>query len=234
MAALRGLLADGYVPPPGSADENEITPTGGKKTQDFKLEVLSRSVDYIHQLLDKISGLESELENERRRTGDGVVPVADDRVVKKRKRTVSNELASTSSTPLLAPTASRLPSISSLLNPQLPSPPMSSPMYPTMHDVPPVLTLPAATSASGAHAPSQRSSSSPRSQSAWTPDEARAASVLLNISSKSDTSGSPSVSPVERRDSIRSMDSISLGPPASAFHPAMTPGGILGMYTSRS
>lgn len=174
MSALRTLLADGYKPPAKAAQEAEDAAqeggAKGKKAQDFKLEVLTRSVEYIHQLLDRISTLESQLSSQEKQQQQQS-PSSSSRNSKssqaalgKRKRAVDDDEAP-------APPPPRLPSISSLLNPQLPSPPMSVPMRPTAQDIPPILTLPAPNKPDGAP---------------WTPDEEHVASLLLNISSPTD------------------------------------------------
>ncbi|EJD51986.1 hypothetical protein AURDEDRAFT_111520 [Auricularia subglabra TFB-10046 SS5] len=176
MTALRTLLADGYKPPAKPAQEaEEAGQEGGvkgkPKAQDFKLEVLTRSVEYIHQLLDRISALETQLSQQQQQQQ----PAPSSRNSKrseaapgKRKRTAEDDEAPAPPPP---PPSTRLPSISSLLNPQLPSPPMSVPMRPTAQDIPPILTLPAPNKADGAP---------------WTPDEEHVASLLLNISSPTD------------------------------------------------
>ncbi|KZV98971.1 hypothetical protein EXIGLDRAFT_726461 [Exidia glandulosa HHB12029] len=222
MSALRTLLADGYCPPHGTAEveAQESTSKPTKKAQDFKLEVLTRSVDYIHQLLDKITNLETQLKSapQQETPSTSTTPTtaqSSDAALGKRKRDEG-------SVPVAAPpNSSRLPSISSLLNPQLPSPPMSAPMRPTMHDIPPILTLPAA-----------RSQKPPSPDSAnWTPDEEHVASLLLNISSnRSDSPTSPQASrhaPVYRGDaetSKRARIGAPIGGPVS-----MTPAGMLGL-----
>jgi len=245
MTALRTLLAEGYVPSTTVVADADTQDAKGKKGQDFKLEVLSRSVEYIHQLLDKVSSLESELEIERRQTASAKdvaccptcsTPVqprfdpleADATISKKRKRSVSDGLALASAG---STSASRLPSISSLLNPQLPSPPLSVPMHATLHDIPPILTLPAARSHNQPRRPA-----SDNGVAGWTPDETHVASLLLGISSKNNSPVSPFVSPViERQNSIGSLDRFSLGPSATAgLLSTMTPAGILGIGGGRS
>lgn len=208
MAALRTLLADGYRPSHRSADAVNVDdgPKQGKKTQDFKLEVLTRSVEYINQLLDRISTLEQKLGNGGRDPNQLPAMASSSSAAQlgKRKRDAGDEGGAALPPP---PPSTRLPSISSLLNPQLPSPPLTVPIRPAAHDIPPILTLPAARTH---HKPPSPDSIN------WTPDEEHVASLLLNISSnRSESPTSP-----------RSAHTYRARAPAPV---SMTPAGMLGL-----
>ncbi|KII91790.1 hypothetical protein PLICRDRAFT_51915 [Plicaturopsis crispa FD-325 SS-3] len=200
LATLRVL-----VPPSPLSQKGDETVNGEIKgdEKEFKLEILVRTVGYLEDLRARVNMLEKELD---------VSAVGASPARPKSKRKLEDHAMQTDSVDVKSPpTSPKITSPKTQTWVQLPSPPMSATMHPSITlQTPPTLLLPLPNIPLPPPPPATSPISPSTPRSAWTSEDQNAASLLLQMRARH--------APPSARH-----------PPQDVQYRAETPGSLLGL-----